>query len=54
MLKLFQQRCCQRSNVFESICQCAKQDHGERESRQILLDRNLSIDGHEDIKLLLG
>ncbi len=54
MLKLFQQRCCQRSNMFEPICQCAKQDHGERESCQILLIRNLSIDGHEHIKLLLG
>ncbi len=54
MLKLFQQRCCQRSNVFESICRCAKQDNGQRESRQILLRRNPPIDGHEDIKLLLG
>ena len=54
MLKLFQQRCCQRSNVFEPICRCAKQDNGERESCQILLIRNLSIDSHEDIKLPLG
>ena len=54
MLKLFQQRCCQRSNVFEPICRCAKQDDGERESRQILLIRNLPIDGHEHIELLFG
>ena len=54
MLKLFQQRCCQRPNVFEPICLCAKQDDGERESCQILLIRNLSIDGHEHIKLLRG
>jgi hypothetical protein len=54
MLKSFQQRCCQRSNVFEPIRSCAKQNYGQRESRQILLSRNHSIDGHKHIKLLLG
>lgn len=54
MLKLFQQCCTQGSNVFEPVCLCAQQDNGERESCQILLDCDLSIDGDEDIKLLLG
>ena len=54
MLKLFQQRCCQRPNVFKPICLCPKQDDGERESCQILLNRDLSIDRDEHIKLLRG
>ena len=54
MLKLIQQRSRQWPNVFQPICARAKQNYGERESRQVLFNGDLSIHGHEHIKLLLG